>query len=105
MDIDDELYGNNTTSNGFANHGTVSNGHALLTDNSNGGEKVDPMECELNHLESDDELLVRILQFGKELHALKQQLHHEYGENAQNDKMLQVGIRSSLGGESEIGFF
>jgi len=40
-------------------------------------------------IESDDQLLVRILQFGKELHALKQQLNIEYGENAQNDKMLQ----------------
>ncbi len=93
MDIDDDLYGN-TTSNGFANHGTVSNGHALLDDNSNGAEKLDQMDCDLNHLETDDQLLVRILQFGKELHALKQQLHNEYGENAQNDKMLQVKIRN-----------
>jgi hypothetical protein len=88
MDIDDDLYGN-TTSNGFVNHGTVSNGHALFDDNSNGAEKLDPMECDLNHIETDDQLLVRILQFGKELHALKQQLHNEYGENIQNDKMLQ----------------
>ncbi|CAF5111026.1 unnamed protein product, partial [Rotaria socialis] len=37
----------------------------------------------------DDQLLVRILQFGRELHALKQQLTIEHGENQQNDKMLQ----------------
>lgn len=38
----------------------------------------------------DDQLLVRILQFGRELHALKQQLTAEHGENPQNDKLLQV---------------
>jgi hypothetical protein len=38
----------------------------------------------------NDQLLVRILQFGRELHALKQQLTTEYGENPLNDKMLQV---------------
>ena len=38
----------------------------------------------------DDQLLIRILQFGRELHALKQQLIAEHGENQQNDKMLQV---------------
>lgn len=109
MDIDDDLYGP-STSNGFANHGTVahssgnsiSNGHSLIDDgnnlNSNGctSDKLDSMDhdgmndgnTELNSM--DDQLLVRILQFGKELHALKQQLHNEYGENTQNDKMLQV---------------
>jgi len=104
MDIDDDLYGN-STSNGFTNnHGTVSNsmsnGHSLLDDdsnlNSNGAEKLDQMEYDLNHkmdIETDDQLLVRILQFGKELHALKQQLHTEYGENTQNDKMLQVDMQ------------
>ena len=109
MDIDDDLYGP-STSNGFANHGTVahssnnpiSNGHSLIDEdnnlNSNGcsGEKLDSMDhdgmndgnTESNPI--DDQLLVRILQFGKELHALKQQLHNEYGENTQNEKMLQV---------------
>ncbi|CAF0744826.1 unnamed protein product [Rotaria sordida] len=37
----------------------------------------------------DDQLLVRILQFGRELHALKQQLTIEHGDNQQNDKLLQ----------------
>lgn len=60
MDIDDDLY----ESNGFTN------GH-----------------CESN---GDDELLIRILQFGKELHALKQDLNHDFGDNPQNDKILQV---------------
>lgn len=94
----------------------IPNGHSLLDDdsdnqildnntNSNGcstktTENLDKMEydgiTDVNHkmdIESttfDDQLLVRILQFGKELHALKQQLHIEYGENTQNDKMLQV---------------
>ena len=38
----------------------------------------------------EDQLLIRILQFGRELHALKQQLTTEHGDNQQNDKMLQV---------------
>ncbi len=38
----------------------------------------------------DDQLLIRILQFGRELHALKQQLTVEHGDNQQNDKILQV---------------
>lgn len=101
MDIDDDLYGP-STSNGFTNHGTVghssnnliSNGHTLIDNesnvNSNGcaNDKLDSMDHDGNTM--DDQLLVRILQFGKELHALKQQLHNEYGENAQNEKMLQV---------------
>jgi hypothetical protein len=41
----------------------------------------------------DDQLLIRILQFGRELHALKQQLTVEHGDNQQNDKMLQVNFR------------
>ena len=41
----------------------------------------------------DDQLLIRILQFGRELHALKQQLTAEHGDNQQNDKMLQVNIQ------------
>jgi hypothetical protein len=40
----------------------------------------------------EDHLLVRILQFGRELHALKQQLIADHGDNQQNDKMLQVNI-------------
>lgn len=40
--------------------------------------------------DDDDELLIRILQFGRELHALKQQLTAEHGENPHNDKLLQV---------------
>ncbi len=90
----------------------ITNGHSLLDDdshenntNSNGcstktTENLDKMDDDgindSNHkmdIEStavDDQLLVRILHFGKELHALKQQLNNEYGENAQNDKMLQV---------------
>jgi len=97
----------------------ISNGHSLLDDddddsnnqildkntNSNGcltktTENLDKMDydgiTDSNHkmdiesTSSDDQLLVRILQFGKELHALKQQLNTEYGESTQNDKMLQV---------------
>jgi hypothetical protein len=41
-------------------------------------------------IKQDDQLLIRILQFGRELHALKQQLTAEHGDNQQNDKMLQV---------------
>lgn len=37
----------------------------------------------------DDPLLMRILQFGRELHALKQHLIAEHGENSHNDKILQ----------------
>jgi hypothetical protein len=49
-------------------------------------------KMDIESTSSDDQLLVRILQFGKELHALKQQLNTEYGESTQNDKMLQVQI-------------
>jgi hypothetical protein len=148
MDIDDNPHSNNTT-NGFSNHGTVtqssssssssasssttttnqiSNGHSLLDDdsnnlvvehttNSNGCTKkttdiLDGMEydgyADSTHTidmeimssdvqkkpsaKEDDQLLIRILQFGRELHALKQQLTSEHGDNAQNDKMLQVNI-------------
>ena len=41
-------------------------------------------------VKDDEQLLIRILQFGRELHALKQQLTAEHGDNQQNDKMLQV---------------
>ena len=41
----------------------------------------------------DDQLLVSILQFGRELHTLKQQLAAEHGDNLQNDKMLQVNCK------------
>ena len=151
MDIDDNPHSNNTT-NGFSNHGTVtqstsspssssttnttnsttnqiSNGHSLLDDdsnnlvvdhtaNSNGCTKkttdsLDGMEydgyADSTHTidmetmssdvqkkpstKEDDQLLIRILQFGRELHALKQQLTAEHGDNPQNDKMLQVNIR------------
>lgn len=44
----------------------------------------------------DHELLSRILHFGRELHTLKQQLTTEYGENPQNDKMLQVNSQVKL---------
>ncbi|CAF2562292.1 unnamed protein product [Rotaria sp. Silwood2] len=77
--------------------------------NSNGcltksTETFDRMECDgindLNHTmdiekdssdvqEKDDQLLVKILQFGRELLALKQQLNNEHGDNTQHDKILQ----------------
>jgi hypothetical protein len=96
----------------------ISNGHSLLDDDSNNEihdkntnsngclikttENINKMEydgiSDTNHkmdieaISSDDQLLVRILQFGKELHALKQQLNLEYGENVHHDKILQVYI-------------
>jgi hypothetical protein len=139
MDIDDNLPGNNTA-NGFSNHGTVShpsssstnqisNGHALLKDDSNNlvvEHKINSNGCStkstdildgMEHdgctypnqtidmettlssdvqkkstIKEDEQLLVRILQFGRELHALKQQLTVEHGDNQQNDKMLQVNF-------------
>ena len=42
----------------------------------------------------EDRLLTNILHFGRELHALKQQLTHEYGENAHHEKMLQVNVHA-----------
>jgi len=79
MEVDDEQY----LMNG------LTNGHALIDGDGH------TMEVEHNHdhrNDQDDEdypLLGRILQFGRELHTLKQQLTLEYGENPQNDKMLQ----------------
>ncbi len=46
-------------------------------------------------VQKEDEQLLKILQFGRELHALKQQLNIEYGENTQNDKLLQVYLNTS----------
>lgn len=129
MDIDDDLYGNTTTTNGVTNNGTVPhsttqipNGHSLVDDddnnnniildkniNSNGCSTkiVDGMECDgngdLSHTmdmettvtdaqKQDEQLLLKILQFGRDLHTLKQQLSAEYGENSQNDKILQVNF-------------
>ncbi|CAF1076674.1 unnamed protein product [Adineta steineri] len=119
MDMDDDLSGNSTTNgfsnHGTVSANQISNGHSLLDDdnnnniNSNGcsiktTEVLDGMDCDgngnLTHTmdveatlsdgqKEDDQLLIRILQFGRELHALKQQLSVEYGENTQNDKTLQ----------------
>jgi len=108
MDIDD----NSATKNGFSNNGTVtSNGHTSTdstnsnnlpvetNSNSNGTTKksldgLDGMEYDgitetSTTMKDEDRLLIRILQFGRELHALKQQLTIDYGENSQHDKMLQ----------------
>ncbi|CAF3007529.1 unnamed protein product [Rotaria socialis] len=78
---------------------SISNGY--LTKST---ENLDTMECdgisESNHTmhvedtssdvqKKDDEILIKILQFGRELHTLKQQLNIEYGENLQHDKILQ----------------
>lgn len=112
MDVDDDRHGN-----GLDNHGTVSrtsntnqtsNGHSLIdgdevnnssTDKPANGMEHDgngevshsaDMETTLSDDQKDDnELLIRILQFGRDLHTLKQQLTSEYGENAQHDKLLQ----------------
>ncbi|CAF0796475.1 unnamed protein product [Adineta ricciae] len=126
MDIDDDLYGNNTATNGVTNNGTVPhstnqipNGHSLIDDDNNNNNIIldkninsngcsmkvgDGMECDgngdLSHTmdmettvtdaqKQDEQLLLKILQFGRELHTLKQQLSAEYGENPQNDKILQ----------------
>jgi hypothetical protein len=57
------------------------------------GESNHTMDIEANSSDvqkKDEQLLIKILHFGRELHALKQQLNIEFGENTQNDKMLQV---------------
>ena len=98
----------------------ISNGHSLLDDDSNNlildknpdsngcstktTDIIDGMEYDgigdANHtmeieVQKEDEQLIKILQFGRELHALKQQLNIEYGENTQNDKLLQVYLNKS----------
>ena len=52
--------------------------------------KMDTVSTSESGYKDEYLLLSRILQFGRELHTLKQQLTSEYGENSQNDKMLQV---------------
>jgi hypothetical protein len=82
-------------------HSTNSNGHATKTidlldgmEHDGFSEATAAIDVETTRKKStssdDDQLLIRILQFGRELHALKQQLIAEHGENQQNDKMLQV---------------
>ncbi|CAF0869629.1 unnamed protein product [Rotaria sordida] len=105
-----------TTTNQIANGHSIfddDDSNNLIIDkniiNSNGcltksTEIFDRMECDgindSNHImdiegnsfdleNKDDQLLIKILQFGRELHALKQQLNNEYGENTQHDKILQ----------------
>lgn len=93
--------------NGFNHHetvaehanGFVSNGHSTKSNDLLDGMEYDgetPAEPPITSTESnsshDDQLLIRILQFGRELHALKQQLTIEYGENPHNDKILQVNL-------------
>lgn len=124
MDIDD----NSATKNGFSNNGTVtSNGHTSTdstnsnnlpvetNSNSNGTTKksldgLDGMEYDgitetSTTMKDEDRLLIRILQFGRELHALKQQLTIDYGENSQHDKMLQVNSSESFQSKDEFFFF
>lgn len=108
-----------TVSNSSTTTNQILNGHSLLDDdniiidkttNNNGSSTktkdiLDGMDCDGNgnstHTvdmettltdgqKEDDQLLLRILQFGRELHALKQQLNTEHGENTQHDKSLQV---------------
>ena len=50
----------------------------------------------LSDVKHNDEQLLRILQFGRELHALKQQLINEYGENVQHDKLLRVFVNGAF---------
>lgn len=105
---------NNSVSNGHSqsneanHHSSTSNGCKKKTN-----ETLDGMEDEeytdANHstdmettqsadvqkkcsIKDENQLLIRILQFGRELHALKQQLTVEHGDNQQHDKMLQVRI-------------
>lgn len=110
---------NNSVSNGHSQSNEVN--HHLTTDHSSASngckkkssETLDGMEDEgysdANHTtdmettqstdvqkksptKEEDQLLIRILQFGRELHALKQQLTIEHGDNQQHDKILQVRI-------------
>ncbi|CAF0781462.1 unnamed protein product [Adineta steineri] len=96
---------NNNSNNLVIDHNKNSNGCSTKsTDNLDGMEhdgcldSTHTMDMETtmssdvqkkSTIKEDDQLLVRILQFGRELHALKQQLIAEHGDNQQNDKMLQ----------------
>lgn len=83
--LDDDSHENNTNSNGCSTK-TTENLDKMDDDGINDSNH----KMDIESIAVDDQLLVRILHFGKELHTLKQQLNNEYGENAQNDKMLQV---------------
>ncbi|CAF0921558.1 unnamed protein product [Adineta steineri] len=96
---------NNNSNNLVIDHNKNSNGCSTKsTDNLDGMEhdgcldSTHTMDMETtmssdvqnkSTIKEDDQLLIRILQFGRELHALKQQLIAEHGDNQQNDKMLQ----------------
>ena len=78
-----------------ASHPTSNGNNPMDVDEvhtTNGLSNGHAMEIENHH--DDYPLLARILQFGRELHTLKQQLTLEYGENPQNEKMLQVNLSS-----------
>jgi hypothetical protein len=90
--LDDDDDNKNTNSNGCSKTTTTTEILDGMEYDGNGDStRITDMETTLSDgQKEDDQLLVRVLQFGRELHALKQQLNTEYGENTQNDKILQV---------------
>jgi Ran-binding protein 9/10 len=85
IDIDDT----NHPANGFNHDHQISPSHSSTLVNGHHQMDVESHSSELSSKENN-QLLARILQFGRELHALKQQLTNDCGENSQNEKMLQV---------------
>lgn len=98
-------------SNGHSLLDDDNNNNLIILDqntNNNGclilesAEMCDGMECDDNNhtmnietnsydvQKRDDQILIRILQFDRKLHVLKQQSHIEYAKkNVQHDKLLQ----------------
>lgn len=82
------------TLDGMEHDGCVDAAHTMDTD---AGTCPDVQTKSIGNSNDDDQqLLVQILQFGRELHALKQQLAAEHGDNQHNDKILQVRTSHAL---------
>ena len=96
-----EIDGDDTRpANGFDHNHSTS---ASYSSTVNGHHEMD-VESDSSEISSkeNNQLLARILQFGRELHALKQQLTNDCGENPVNEKMLQVNSRYSRLFEQKI---
>ncbi len=85
----------NTNSNGCSAKSTDIHDKMEYDGCTDSTHTVDMETTMSSDVQKEDEQLIKILQFGRELHALKQQLNIEYGENTQNDKLLQVYLNKS----------
>ncbi|XP_041964711.1 ran-binding protein 10 isoform X2 [Alosa sapidissima] len=94
MEIEAEHYSNGVTENSSARimNGTYKHQEILQADENSLGNGVADDNCPSRQLCGGNQAATeRMIQFGRELQALSEQLCREYGKNATHKKMLQVG--------------